>query len=614
MKIKKWAAPLAVVLGASLALSACSTPTPNETTPSGDETSTSTDNGSGEPKVVTVGWNQPQYSANENTDHGNATANAVINYMTYSNFNYYDADLNLVPDSSFGSYEVISEDPLKVQYTLSENAKWSDGTAIDAADLLLAWAGLSSNLNDDVADNETDEEGNIVVEDDQVFFASGSPGTKLVTDVPEVGADGKSVTLTYSKPFADWESNFGVTMPAHATAQIAGLGEDAAANKEAVIKAIQDNDRATLAKIAEAWRTGFDFVATPSEVQSIASGPFKITEYVENQYITLEKNEAYVGDRAPKVDRIVVRYSEDPQAQVQALQNGEIDMLAPQATADTLTQLQALEGVTVETGVDGTYEHVDMVQNNGGPFDPATYDGDAEKAKKVRQAFLLTIPRDAIVEQLIQPLNPNADVRNSFLLLPDDPNYPAMVEQNGSSEYAQTDIEKAKELLAEVGVDNVDVRFLYGKSNVRRANEFVLIQESAKEAGFNVIDGGDDNWGTMLSTAQDKYDAALFGWQSTSTAVTESDATYRTGGLNNFYGYSNKTVDGLFDDLQTEVDPAKQLEIQIGVEKELYKDAFGLTIFQFPAVNAWNSKVTGVQPISISPTIFQGFWNWDVAE
>ena len=32
----------------------------------------------------------------------------------------------------------------------------------------------------------------------------------------------------------------------------------------------------------------------------------------------------------------------------------------------------------------GTYEHVDLVFTNGGPFDPATYGGDAAKALKVR--------------------------------------------------------------------------------------------------------------------------------------------------------------------------------------------------------------------------------------
>ncbi|MFD2840895.1 ABC transporter family substrate-binding protein [Populibacterium corticicola] len=612
MKIKKWAAPLAVVLGASLALSACSTPTPNETTPSGEETTTSTDNGSGEPKVVTVGWNQAMYSANDDTNHGNAAANAVINYLIKSEFFYYDGDLNVARDESVGTYEVVSEDPLKVQYTFADTAKWADGTPVDAADLLLSWAGVSGVFNDDVT--ERDEEGNLIIADDQVFFASPTAGGALVQEFPEISDDRKSITFTYTKVFGDWEINLDLGVAAHATAKIAGLGDDAAANKDAVVKAFQDNDRATLAQIANAWRTGFDFVASPSEDQALGNGPFKIVEYVESQYITLERNENYEGNRTPKIDRVVVRYSEDPQAQVQALQNGEIDMLAPQATADTLTQLQALQGVTVETGVDGTYEHIDMVQDNGGPFDPATYGGDAEKAQKVRQAFLLSIPREAIVEQLIKPLNPNATTRDSFVLLPDDPNYSTMVEQNGSADYAKTDIEKAKELLAEVGVDNVDVRFLYGKSNVRRANQFVLIQESAAQAGFNVIDGGDDNWGTMLDTATDQYDANLFGWQSTSTAVTEADSNYRTGASNNFYGYSNKTVDALFDDLQTELDPAKQLEIQIGVEKELFKDAFGITIFQFPAVNAWNSQITGVQPISISPTIFHGFWNWDIAE
>jgi peptide/nickel transport system substrate-binding protein len=197
LKIKKWAAPLAVVLGASLALSACSTPTPNETTPSGEETTTSTDNGSGEPKVVTVGWNQPMYSANEDTNHGNASANAVINYLIKSSFKYYDADLNIARDESFGSYEIVSEDPLKIQYTFADTAKWADGTPVDAADLLLSWAGISGVLNDDVTERD-EETGELIVADDQVFFASPTPGGALITEIPEISEDRKTVTLTYS--------------------------------------------------------------------------------------------------------------------------------------------------------------------------------------------------------------------------------------------------------------------------------------------------------------------------------------------------------------------------------------------------------------------------------
>lgn len=616
MKIRRFSAVGAVLATAALALAACSTPAAEDDTPTTTET-TSAPEDTGEPgagSTVTVGWNQPFYSYNSDTSHGNATANAIILYMTQAGFNYYDGDLNLAQDTSFGTYEKLSDDPLTVKYTINEGVTWSDGTPVDAADMLLYWGAVSGHFNDNEEDFETDEEtGELIVPEDSVYFTSASPGLSLVEDMPEVGDDGRSVTLVYTKPFADWETNFGYGVPAHVTARLAGLGDDPAAAKDALVKAFEENDRAALSAISEAWRTGYDFTSLPSdEGLYLSSGPYIITDFVENQYITLTRNPSYSGDKAGKVENITVRYNEDPQALVQALQNGEIDMLAPQATADTLAALEAIDGVVVETGQDATYEHVDMVQNNGGPFDPATYGGDAEVAKKVRQAFLLTIPREQIVEQLIRPLNPDANVRNSFILTPDAPTYDQMVAENGSDFYAQQDIEKAKQLLEEAGVDTpVDVRFLYGASNVRRAQQYQLIAEAAAEAGFNVIDGGNDNWGMMLDTATDQYDANLFGWQSTSLAVTEADANFRTGGMNNFYGYSNEEVDALFDELQTETEADRQQEILREVEKHLWADAFGITIFQFPGVNAWNEQVTGVDPIPLSPTIFHGFWNWE---
>ena len=90
---------------------------------------------------------------------------------------------------------------------------------------------------------------------------------------------------------------------------------------------------------------------------------------------------------------------------------------------------------TVDNAIEGTYEHVDLVFDNDGPFDPATYGGDAEKALAVRTAFLTAIPRQTIVDNLIVPLNPKAEVRNSFIDLPGSPNYDDMVANNGSDAY-----------------------------------------------------------------------------------------------------------------------------------------------------------------------------------
>ena len=48
-------------------------------------------------------------------------------------------------------------------------------------------------------------------------------------------------------------------------------------------------------------------------------------------------------------------------------------MISPQATADIYQAVSALadRGIEVRTGDGGTYEHVDLVFANGGPFDPA---------------------------------------------------------------------------------------------------------------------------------------------------------------------------------------------------------------------------------------------------
>ena len=173
--------------------------------------------------------------------------------------------------------------------------------------------------------------------------------------------------------------------------------------------------------------------------------------------------------------------------------------------------------------------------------------------------------------------------------------------------------DKAKALLAEAGVKTpVTVRFLYDNTNPRRVQEYQLITEAAEKAGFKMDDKGNKDWGALLQKTSG-YDACLFGWQSTSTGVTEMDANYRTKGTNNFYGYSSKTVDGLLDQMQTELDVAKQKDINLQIEQELVKDAFSITIFQFPQPTAVSNQLTGVSSIPLAPTYFWNFWEWKLA-
>ena len=561
---------------------------------------------------LSVAWNQPFYSYNGSTSFGNATANANIIYSTNSGFNYYDNTPALVTDTSFGTYEKISDDPLVVKYTIADGVKWSDGTAVDAADLLLNWVALSGAENTpdfNSADFTNPDTGEFTSDfpTDVVFFDSGADpttGLGLVSSLPEVSDDKKSVTLTYDSPFVDWELAFtGAGVPAHVVAENALGLDDAQKAKDALITAITDNDPVAMAKISSFWNSGFNFTEMPADTNLVVSnGPYTITDFVADQYVTLTANKNYTGANQPKVEEITVRFITDPLAAVQALQNGEVQVISPQATSDVADALAALD-VTVIGGYEGTYEHIDLQfdQSKSGNFnDPL-----------LREAFMKIIPRQEIVDKLIVPLQPDATVRNSQVFLPGAEGYDDSVANNGSAAYADVDIEGAKALIAQSGVTNPEVCMLFSSTNPRRANEFLLIQQSGALAGFNVTDCSSPDWGGLLGTPG-AYDASLFGWQSTSLGVTNGPPpTFNSKGINNLNFYSNPEMDKLTDQLGKEFDAAKQIDIQKQIDALLWADFYGVTIFQFPAVTAFDPKaIAGIAPSTLSPTIFWNIWDW----
>lgn len=605
---------------------------------------------------VRVGWNQAAYSFNDDTNRGNATANANPLYlMQAGGFNYYDADLNLINNDQFGTCTLDSLDPLTITYTINEGVTWSDGVQVDAADLLMTWAAQSGVYNDAesiVTDTgvtaQADADGSPVVvgpdgdltsadeayaaafdpetgalldgfsykESTGVQFDSASESLALITEFPEISEDGLSLTATWDTFYVDY-ATAGVFpgVPAHVVAQNALGIDDPAEAKTALIAALQDGTEDVKA-ISESWNRDFDATALPDNPSVYAGfGPYNLTDFTDDGTMVFEAREDYTWGPQPKIATIVYSIIGDPTAAVQAMANEEVDVIQPQATADILTQLEGISdrGIEVLQASGATYEHIDLAFDNGGPFDPATYGGDADQAKAVRQAFLLSVPRADIVERLIVPLNENAEVRQSLTRVPGSPFYDEMVAGNGSDFYAEADPAAAAQILADAGIDTttpIDVRLLFAEGNPRRASEYELIRDSVAQAGFNLIDGRDIDWGSNLSNTS-LYDAALFGWQSTAVAVADTAAQFVTGGQNNFYGYSNEQVDALYEELQSTSDPARQDEILLEVESILFEDAFGLPIFQFPEITAFNATyVENVSSIPLSPTVLFDVWNW----
>lgn len=566
---------------------------------------------------ITVAWNQPLYSFNESTSSGNATANAVVKYFTNQSFNYYNADQELIANESFGTMELVSEEPQTVLYSIADGVTWSDGVEFDAVDLLLNWAALSAYYNEvGYSDVDFDEEtGAVTPQEGVIYFDSVVAGTAISnTEVPEINEDMNEFSLTYTEPSIDWQLNMtGATVPAHVVGKRALGVDDPAEAKQAVYDAIMNEDKDALIAIANVWNLDFDIVEMPAEEDLellVGTGAYTVTDFVQDEYITLTAREEYSAGPAPSVETVTIRWIPDALASVQALQNGEVDLIQPQATADILEALSAIDGVTVETNPEAVYEHIDLNFANGGPFDPATYGGDAETAKAVRQAFITGINQQEIIDRLIIPLNPEAQPLQSQMFLFGAPGYEDSVANNGSENFGQGDLEGAMAILDEAGVEYpIDVNVLYALGNTRREQEFALYQEQLAGV-FNLIDGGNESWGSLLGTPE--YDAWFFGWQSTSTSPLGAQGIFVSDGGSNFTGYANDTVDELYSQLEGEFDEAVQIELAQQIDAELWNDAYGITVFQFPGVTAHDSEMTGVSTSPLSPTIFWNYWEWGI--
>lgn len=599
---KRFLAAGASVAAAAMVLTAC-------TPPGGGDDSENSSEGS----VLNIGWNEAFRSMNTQTTNGNAVSNAIVTYMMNDNFGFYDDELK-VQDGALGSIKQVSEDPLKVKYTFNDDAKWSDGTPVDASDLALTWAATSSHFN--TVESNANEDGTLKENSsDTVYFDSSVVSSQLIEDFPEMSDDGKSITFSYTKPFADWKTAFGmgadgVGLPAHLVAKKALGLDDPAKAKDAVVTALKDEDTEKLSKISNTWNTGFDFTSMPEDEDLLVhNGPYKMSDYKEGQYLTLTLDENYTGPKKPKVETVTIRYNGDPMAMVQAIENGEVDFTQPQATADVLSAAEELEGVTVDAADGATYEHVDFTFDNGGPFDPESYGGDEDKANQVRTAFMKTVPRQDIVDKIIKPLNPEAVVRDSYNQVPGSPMYDEIVEGSGIEDFEDVDIDGAKKLLDEAGADAPTVRIMYDNTNARRQQEVQLIKESAEKAGFEIKDVGDVNWGSRLGDGT--YDASLFGWQSESTGITDSDSNYRTGSQNNYGGYSDEKTEKILDQILVAPED-KQAELSTKLEKQLVDDAFGIPIFQHPSLVIHRDTLKNASTTTVTPTIFWNYWEWEV--
>jgi peptide/nickel transport system substrate-binding protein len=521
-----------------------------------------------------------EYNAyNGNTSSTNSTYNAVVNNQLIGGFWYWGTDGTIYPNEWFGSYEVTSEDPLTVEYTISDEAVWSDGTPVTSNDFLLEWA----SSNPVSLFGERDEEGANEGTFDPVSTSFGD----YVPEAPETEVGSKTFTITFPEPYPDWELLVSGALPSHVAAEQSGLEPDALA------QAIIDGDAETVASVGEFWNTGWlfpDYQVT-DEALVPSSGPYTLegATWQSGESLGLVPNESFYGP-APASSNLTFKFAA-PESHVQALQNGDINVIEPQATVDTVDQLEGMsDTVGILTGNEMTWEHLDFNFAEGSVF------SDDEGGLAAREAFAMCVPREQIIQNLIQPINPDAEVMNLREKFPFQDDYQEVVDAAYDGRYDQVDLEGAAAKLEEAGVTTpVEVRIGYSAPNQRRTDEVAAIKASCDEAGFNIVDAGDPAFfeaGGSLETGD--WEVALFAWAG-SGQVASGQPIYSTNGGQNFGGFSNEEVDAAWETLAASNDPAVHLEQVKIIEKLLWDNLYGIPVFAHPGVVGYDNTLENVR-------------------
>lgn len=477
-----------------------------------------------------------------------------------------------------------------------------------------------------------------------------TPVADLATDVPEVSADGLEYTITI-RDGAQWDTEparqitaddavrgfkrlCNPARPGGSLDNYIGVVEGLDAYCEGFSKVpgeigpmkdyVEGNDVSgltadgqTLTIKLEAPANDFDYVLTqlgiaPMPVESldympdspefrqnyVASGPYRIKEYVADQRLNLERNPAWAAKSDPYrkayIDGVeIVMNNPDPGKVQRLIESGEADSYfdASVPTAD-LQRLMAIDDPQLRQFEDGALNPYLLINQQSPKNDSALAN------KKVREALNYAADKAAMVQVGGGPevKFPHHQILTSAVSGFEPFN---VYETEGD----EGDPEKAKQLLAEAGYpDGIELNFVYAAGSRYDAYAQAL-EPGLRAAGFKV---------NLMPTPGDNIDGqfvlnpeatASGAWDITLRAISPKwiGNGARTMVMPSFYGencensttnptcYSNPEINTLMEEARAEIDVDAAAKLWAEVDRALMEDAAAVPLIS-GKISLYHSK------------------------
>jgi len=430
-------------------------------------------------------------------------------------------------------------------YKIQPGAVWNDGVPINADDF--AYAQKIRNGVD--CPNCT---------------VAGTTGWAQIQSV--TGTDrGKTVTLVYKSPYADWKSLFtanNAPYPSHIAAKAGDLATPAG------LKASYD--------------------AFIKDTPTSSGGPYIISNYNKDVAVTESANPKWYGSVKPSLDKIVFKIIEDQAQEAPALKNNEVQALISQPNSDIVAAVKGIPGVNYNLTKGPTWEHIDLNFKNKWLADPA-----------LRKAIFTTIDRKAIIAKTVGPFFDGAAPLNSHNIMPGQPGYKDVITATGQG---VGNVEAAKKILTDAGYtisgttlktrsgETVPpLRFGFTTGNTLRSATGEVVQNQLAQIGIQVTLNPFKSLGTALASGD--FDMVIFAWVGSPFLLGAVNQWSSTGG-SDYNHYSNPKVDEILTQVKTTVDYEKVRELLNEADALMAADASVLPLFQKPVFLAvYNSFV-----------------------
>jgi peptide/nickel transport system substrate-binding protein len=510
--------------------------------------------------TVTVALDQVPTTLNDHTVAGDTPAGRMLASAVFAQVFRVGPGLTPQLDTNVvDSAEVISLQPQTVVYQIDPRAMWSDSVPINAADFAYAWQSQKGGATD----------------------IDGSPDSVASTlgyrDIASLlgSNNGRTVTVVFRTPFADWTSLFDDLLPSHIAERVG-------------------------------WNHGFDHF-DPGVL--VSGGPWEVRSWRPGSDIVLGRNPRWWAS-PPHLDRFEARAVTGNAALAAALGRGQVQVAYPSGFDPSL-MAQASSSSVLQTQVGLGTRMLQLEFNvRHPPLDVAA----------IRQGIAHAIDRAGLVQSIGQPEDHSVWEDNHHLFANGEPGY-----ADGAAGYEEPDLTASARLLEQGGLGlsgrgtwnlhgkPVILSLVWAQDDTWSAAAGPIVAAQLVAAGFEVLSTplpSAQLYGTVLPAGA--FDLALAPVNASAFPTTLgnvfSTSPAVTGGAptQDWSGFDDPKIDTLFAQAAQQLAPPSANVVYQQIDQALWTAMPTLPLFAEPSMLVWSSSLSGM---SDDPGGLGPLWN-----